>query len=285
LLSSPTAHASEANAKLAELEAQAAAAFEAAERETREIDAWASASAAGSMAALEDFRRHWPQSKYAHAASLRVKELKGTPSRRRLLQGVGLGAGAAAVVGLGIVEFRPGRLVWRLLYDQSIRTFAGHTSSVNSVAFAPDGLSVLSGSFDALKLWDVATGKEIRTFAMDFIPDVHSVAFAPDGRTALSGEDPTLKLWDVETRKEIRSLIGPTSWVNSVAFSPDGRSALSGGDDSTLKLWDIAAGKQIRSFEGHFLSVTSVAFSPDGRTALSGSNDNPVKLWDLTPGL
>jgi hypothetical protein len=46
------AHASEASAKVAELE-----------REKREMDAWASASAAGTVAALEDFRRDWPNSK------------------------------------------------------------------------------------------------------------------------------------------------------------------------------------------------------------------------------
>jgi len=41
----------------------------------------------------------------------------------------------------------------------------GHNSSVNSVAFSPDGRYALSGSWDkTLKLWDVATGAEIRTF-------------------------------------------------------------------------------------------------------------------------
>ncbi len=82
--------------------------------------------------------------------------------------------------------------------DSSIRTFKGHEDAVQSVAFAPDGRTALSGSFDgALKLWDVATGKEIRTFK-GHSKIVYSVAFAPDGRTALSGSgDRTLKLWDV----------------------------------------------------------------------------------------
>lgn len=40
----------------------------------------------------------------------------------------------------------------------------GHTSSVNSVAFSHDGKYALSGGLDkTLKLWEVATGKEIRT--------------------------------------------------------------------------------------------------------------------------
>jgi WD domain, G-beta repeat len=153
-------HASEANANLAELEAQAATTREAAEREKREMDAWVSASAIGTVAALEDFRRDWPESKYADAARTRIIEVR------------------------------------------LIRTFAGHTEAVKSVAFSPDGITALSGSDDnTLKLWNVATGQETRTFA-GHTEAVMSVAFSPDGITALSGsDDNTLKLWGCRDRK------------------------------------------------------------------------------------
>src|SRR5437660_5696823 len=40
----------------------------------------------------------------------------------------------------------------------------GHSSSVFSVAFSPDGKTLASGSLDfTVKLWDVSTGKEQRT--------------------------------------------------------------------------------------------------------------------------
>ena len=118
---------------------------------------------------------------------------------------------------------------------------SGHTDYVRSVAFAPDGSTALSGSDDeTLKLWDVATGREIRSFT-GHTSFVRSVAFAPDGRTALSGSaDKTLKLWDVATGREIRSFTGHTDWVFSVAFAPDGQTALSGSEDKTLKLWDVS---------------------------------------------
>lgn len=168
---------------------------------------------------------------------------------------------------------------------REIRTF-GDAGWVNSVAFSPDGRYALSGSWDGtLKLWEVKTGKKVRTFRghKDL---VMSVAFSPDGRYALSASfDKTLKLWEVATGKEIRTLTGHAREVSSVAFSPDGRYALSGSVDETLKLWEMETGREVRTFKGHSkFFVTSVAFSPDGRYVLSGSNDNTLNLWEVATG-
>ena len=155
----------------------------------------------------------------------------------------------------------------------------GHTGAVHSVAFSPDGRLALSGSLDnSLKLWEVATGRELRSFN-GHTNYVNSVAFSPDGRFALSGsEDTTLKLWDVATGKELRTFNGHTSYIHSVAFSPDGRLALSGGLDGMLKWWDVATGNELSSFT--LGTIQSVAFSPDGRFALSGGFHGGLILWD-----
>jgi len=161
----------------------------------------------------------------------------------------------------------------------------GHSGRIDSAVFSPDGRFLLSGSWDnTLKLWDIATGKEIRTF-MGHSSIVRSVSFSPDGHLALSGSsDETLKLWDVATGKEIRTFIGHSSQVFSVSFSPDGHLALSGSGGGTLKLWDVATGKEIRTFMGHSDIVNCVSFSPDGSKALSGSWDRTLKLWDIETG-
>ena len=101
-------HASEATANLAELELQAAAAREAAEGEKREMDAWASASAAGSVAALEIFGRDWPQSKYVDAARSGSGKSRGRPRGDVAVSGVGIGAGVAVARRSGYLGIQAG---------------------------------------------------------------------------------------------------------------------------------------------------------------------------------
>nr|VFK14709.1 MAG: WD domain-containing protein, G-beta repeat-containing protein [Candidatus Kentron sp. LFY] len=175
--------------------------------------------------------------------------------------------------------------LWDVASGEEIRTFRGHSDKVNSVAFSPDGRTVLSGSHDrTLKRWDVASGEEMRTFR-GHDQGVSSVAFSPDGRTVLSGSwDNTLKLWDVASGEEMRTFRGHDQGIWSVAFSPDGRMVLSGSGDHILKLWDTGSGRAVRTFRGHSAWVSSVAFSPNGRTVLSGSFNNTLKLWDVASG-
>ena len=174
----------------------------------------------------------------------------------------------------------------------------GHGAVVRSVAFSPDGNTLVSGGANGtIKLWDVATGRELSTF-VGHTNRINCVAFSPDGKTVVSGSggiysshDNTVKLWNVATGRELRTLVGHREPVNSVAFSPDGKSIVSasgglltGGEDKSIKLWDVATGRELYSLGGHLDDVRSVAFSPDGKNLASGSHDHTLKLWKVATG-
>jgi WD40 repeat protein len=93
--------------------------------------------------------------------------------------------------------------LWRLNHDEKI-TLKGHGGSVSSVAFAPDGRLLASGSGDGtVKLWDVQTQREVATLKGHGGSGT-SVVFAPDGRLLASGsEDGTVQLWIGATDAEV----------------------------------------------------------------------------------
>jgi len=76
---------------------------------------------------------------------------------------------------------------------------------------APDGKTVLIGSYDkTAKLWDMASRTTLRTFS-GHTNAVVSVAFSPDGRYALTGSaDQTARLWEVSSGQSVRTLSGHT---------------------------------------------------------------------------
>jgi len=162
----------------------------------------------------------------------------------------------------------------------------GHTDSVSALAFSPDGRYALSGSADkTIKLWDVAAGREIRTFK-GHRERVTAVAFSPDGRGALSGSwDGTVRMWNLSTGKETRKFSFNTSkMIDNVSPSPDGSTTLVGTYNEESRLLETATGREIRSFKNVHSNVSGslTGISADNRyllTAKTGAN-----IYDVSTG-
>jgi WD40 repeat protein len=174
-------------------------------------------------------------------------------------------------------------ILWDVLKGTEIMSYTAHTDSINTVVYSPDGKAGLSVSSDrTMVLWDLASGKALKTFKDGHTAKIRDAVFSRDGKTLLSAsEDKTLILWDVATARPIRHFVQHSAAVWAVALSPDGTMAASGSDDDSVIVWDVATGWPLRRFVGHQGAVGAVAFSPDGKAVLSASNDGTIRQWRI----
>ena len=134
-----------------------------------------------------------------------------------------------------------------------------HTAMVNSLAFLPDGTSLVSGSDDkTIKLWDVQTGGIVKTFC-GHTKGVLSISISADCTTIASGsEDKRIRLWNIQT-EECYCIIKQQVEVNHVRFSPTDPQYLVSASADKIWHWDINGHQTKPAHKG-----LDVSFSLDG---------------------
>ena len=108
------------------------------------------------------------------------------------------------------------------LEGTEIRRLRGHLSVVYSLAFSPDGGTLVSGGEDGvIRQWNVSTGEERFRLSASGAEAIHAVALSPDGTLlAAAGTDTVVRLWNLDSASPVRELRGHADWVRTVAFSP-----------------------------------------------------------------
>ena len=140
-------------------------------------------------------------------------------------------------------------------------------------------LAVYLDQYDAIQLWDIATGDLIQTLKEDDEDDVDycMASFSPDGKTIASVDFyGASKLWNAETGEIIRHL---SLWTAAYNFSPDG-SLLAGSGKDAIRLWNGQTGESVAEIDTK-LPMGAVLFSPDGKTIAHVINKKPVHLYDV----
>jgi RNA polymerase sigma factor (sigma-70 family) len=174
-----------------------------------------------------------------------------------------------------------------------LRFTGGHRNRITQLVYSPDGATLASIAYhsDVVKLWDVRTGKEIRTFSPG-AATVIRVAFVGGGKRLAAvtgraqweafGGDGALRMWETATGKEVLA-IGklPRDLAKYAAFSDNGRRlAMTSRSDADVRVWDLDSGKLLWTLPG----VTDDK-SPQAVVALSGDGEKLATTQPLTKGL
>lgn len=189
--------------------------------------------------------------------------------------------------------------LWDPQTGSCLKTLQGHGSEVWSVAWSPVGANVslpaektqllASGSGDrSIKLWDVQTGKCLKTLTGydDWVLSVawnpvQSVTPSPDWLLAGGSACRQVIVWNSATSKPVQTFASHIGFVWSVAWSADGTRLASGSADAQIRVWDGQTGRCLATLQGHTGFIWSVAWRADTPILASGSDDGTIKLWDM----
>ncbi|MEP0924380.1 CHAT domain-containing protein [Leptolyngbya sp. ST-U4] len=173
----------------------------------------------------------------------------------------------------------------------------GHSDWIRSLAFSPDGKTILSSSNDrTVRVWDVETGRLLHLLT-GHRDRIKCVGISPDGQRMLScSADGQVRVWDREllTHKKtgdcqyiVKATSRTITLVNSLPVSPNPQRPVfaTGAEHGKVSIWNLETGQWQRTISAHSSPVLSLAFSGDGKWLASGSQNKTIKLWDLdNPG-
>jgi WD40 repeat protein len=173
----------------------------------------------------------------------------------------------------------------------------GHTGNITAIDYSPDGkLAVTASSDETARLWETATGKEVRVLGLGcHLGPIRTVRFSPDGKRVVTaagkpaGQIPTnppasaVIVWNVDTGAETLALKQLPTGASAAYFSPDGAQILTVGDGHRWLAVDTypdkkdpakKTGKEIDLGVGFKVTVDATGTRELGR----------LQLWDAKTG-
>jgi WD40 repeat protein len=219
------------------------------------------------------------------------------------------GANVAVAIGDGsvkIVDTATGKLVQEVkgleanVQQNVVNQFNMGGPNWGPLSFSRDGKRLAgAGHHGMVRIWDVATGKEVKQPEVGHDGTVTSVAFSADGQWLLTvGDDHVVLLWD-RAKNTVKQRftnpaaaaapapqpgVIPPSLAPALALSSDGKRLAIGWPDGNVQVLETETAKEVRKFKAHENPILAMLLTTDGRSVITSSSDGKVIGWSIATG-
>jgi WD40 repeat protein len=171
--------------------------------------------------------------------------------------------------------------------------FEKSPKEIDKVALSPDGTLGISMGGNVVQIWDVSSGKRIRSLTAN-AEDVfwQSMAVSNDfSKLLLVNFGGIAKIFDLKSGKEEHDLdinarknnkAGGSLMVST--FSPDGSLILSAELNGLVNLWDVKTGRLLYTLDTHMFYVGDLVFSPDGSRFVVSGAEGYIPVYNTADG-
>jgi len=165
----------------------------------------------------------------------------------------------------------------------------GNSEYLVSLAFSQDGKRIVARgsqkSVGTFEIWDVETGKLLRTITSEKDSIDGQTSFFPDGRI-LAADGWRTKIIDAESGQTLQLFLKHSYDIQSVDFSSDGKllATGTGNGNGVIKIWGLGDNEPQRTLKGLQSSFQPAVFSPDGQSIARVNYDTRVEIWNVVTG-
>ena len=169
---------------------------------------------------------------------------------------------------------------------EEAHNFCCHSGKVNDLVFSADGVILATASDDrTVKLWDVATGKELQTFT-GYPSGVEAIILSSNGAQMATLSSASIQIVDL-TEKPAREgiVIDVRTGLEDFKFSPDGKQIAVALSNGTVVVVNASTGEKLYSMRPQSGQVSSIDYSPDGDWLATAGGGDSIDLWNANTGV
>lgn len=162
---------------------------------------------------------------------------------------------------------------------------SGHTSTISVLAYAPDGRSFSSGSWDnTIKIWESGEGYLLHDLK-GHTGSILTITYSPDGRYFIStSKDQTARIWNAGDGRLLHTITDHSDWVTAAVVSADSRILTTADASGQIISYTLSDGKRFKTYPSHRRWVSALVQARKKPLLISGSWDSTVRIWDSRTG-